>query len=110
MRGNHRLWGRQDYCEPPALAPAALASVRLCTVRPRWADRIQRHNWHEVRLHGRLIGYVATRMAGQCWRGVDMDFWLLAASDWNRADPPHAHAVLALLSAAGTVPVPLLSD
>ena len=29
----------------------------------------------------------------------DMDDWFLVAWDWNRADPPHAHAVLRLLDA-----------
>lgn len=106
MRGNHRLWGRQDYCEPPALNPAALAGVRLCTVRPRWADRAQRHNWHEVRLDGQLLGYVTTRMAGQFWRTEDMDGWIPAASDWNRTDPDHAHAILRLLEDASLGPRP----
>jgi hypothetical protein len=97
MRGNHQLWGRQDYTEPTPLPLAACARVKACEIIPRNLDRTKPHNWHAVRVGESVIGFVATRMAGQCWRCTEMDHWRYAASDWNRSDPPHAHAVLQLL-------------
>lgn len=99
MRGNHRIWGRQDYTEPPPLPPEALARIAACTIIPRAPDRTKPLCRHDVHLNGVLIGGVATRMAGQyCWfLGADDGF--VVASEWNHADPMHAHAVLRLLDA-----------
>lgn len=99
MRGNHIIWGRQDYVEPPPLPPEALARVAMCSVMPRWPDRTKPYNWHEVWAGDDVIGFVKTGLGGQSYRTPDMDDWFLVAWDWNRADPPHAHAVLRLLDA-----------
>ena len=100
MRGNHRIWGRQDYTEPPPLPPEALARIAACTVTPRSPDRTQPLCWHEVRIDGVLIGMVATRLAGQCCRLPGDDEGFVVTSDWNRADPMYGHAILRLLDEA----------
>ena len=101
MRGNHRIWGRLDYSVPPPLPPEALARIAACTVTPRAPDRTKPLCWHEVRVGGVLIGMVAKRLAGQCCRFPgDDEGYIVAASEWNRADPMHAHAILRLLDAA----------
>lgn len=100
MRGNHRLLGPQDYTEPPPLATAALARIATCSITPRTPGREKPHNWHEVRIGGALVGFVTTRLVGQCYRTPEMSDWFLAAGDWNRADPPHGHAVSQLLEKA----------
>lgn len=93
MRGNHRVWGRQDYTEPPPISPSDRARVAECDV-----VRVEGMNtWHSVHRNGQLIGYVATRFAGQIFRTVEMEDWMYAIGDWNRSDPPHAHAVLAVI-------------
>lgn len=104
MRGNHRIWGRQDYTEPAPLPPAALQRVGQVQIRPREGFK----TWQEAVLDGELIGYVATRIGGQLWRTSDMEDWQFAASDWNRADPPHGRAILALLEHRG-LPCPILA-
>lgn len=93
MRGNHRVWGRQDYTEPAPLTPPARQLVGRVQLRIREGFK----TWYEVVLDGEVIGYVTTRMCGQLWRTHDMDDWQFAASDWNRADPPHSLAIIALL-------------
>jgi hypothetical protein len=100
MRGNHRIWGRQDYTEPPPLPSADLSRVAACSVKPRTPDRNAPHNWHEVRVGGVFVGYVTTRMGGQSYRLPDWQEWFPAASDWHPSDPTHAHAILCLLDAA----------
>ncbi|TJZ75619.1 hypothetical protein [Chitiniphilus eburneus] len=97
MRGNHRIWGRQDYTEPSPLPPADLARIAACTVTPRSPDRIQPLCWHDVRVGGVLIGMVATRLAGQCCRLPGDEVGFVVTSEWNRADPMHARAILRLL-------------
>ncbi len=97
MRGNHRVWGRQDYVEPSALSPGSFSRVRTCLVKPRDPNRANPWNSHEVYSDGILIGYVTTRLSGQQYRTKNMDYWLFAANDWNQDDPPHAHAILKLL-------------
>lgn len=93
MRGNHRVWGRQDYTEPAPLTPPARQLVGRVQLRIREGFK----TWREVVLDGEVIGYVTTRLCGQLWRTCDMANWQFAASDWNRADPPHSLAILALL-------------
>ena len=100
MRGNHRVLGRQDYTEPSPLPSVALARIATCTVTPRSPDRTKRLCWHEVRIDGVLIGMVATRLAGQYCRLPGDDEGFVVASNWNRADPMHALAILRLLDAA----------
>lgn len=100
MRGNHRLWGRQDYVEPLPLPPELAARVAACAVTPRSPDRAERWNWHEVRLDGKLLGYVTTRLEGQQFRTADMEFWCPVQEESNLADLPHARAILHLLDAA----------
>lgn len=97
MRGNHRIWGRQDYVEPAPLPPEALERVASCVITPRYPDRVTPNAWHEVRVGGELIGFVTTRLAGQSFRTPVMEDWFLVSWDWNRADPLHAHAILRLL-------------
>lgn len=100
MRGNHHIWGRQDYIEPSPLPPEALARIAACTVTPRAPDRTKPSCWHDVHIGDVLIGKVATRIAGQyCWLPDD-DGGFLVAGDLNPADPTHGHAILWLLDAA----------
>lgn len=99
MRGNHRIWGRQDYKEPPPLPPEALARITACTVAPRWPDRSDKWNWHSVCIGDSLVGYVKTGLGGQSYRTPEMDDWFFAAREWNHADPLHGHAILRLLEA-----------
>ena len=93
MRGNHRIWGRQDYREPEPLAVDQREVVAQCDVS-RLAER---KTWWTVRVAGFLVGYVSTRAGGQFYRALNMGEWMFAASDWNRSDPQHGHAILALL-------------
>lgn len=93
MRGNHRIWGRQDYVEPDRLGDTELAAVAACTVSPHPGTK----TWHAVHRDGGLIGYVSTRLGGQFYRTPHMEDWMFVVSDWNRADPKHAHAVLRLV-------------
>jgi hypothetical protein len=97
MRGNHLYWGRQDYREPEPMTAERRDIVAECDVS-LVADR---KTWWSVHLAGVLVGYVSTRAAGQVYRTPNMDDWMFAASDWNRSDPQHAHAILALLDSAG---------
>lgn len=100
MRGNHRIWGRLDYLEPPPLPREALARIAACTVTPISPDRTEPLCWHEVRIGARLIGMVAKRLAGQCARLPGDVTGLVVESEWNRADPMYGHAILWLLDAA----------
>ena len=93
MRGNHIHWGRMDYTEPSPLSSVDLASVAECDVALLEGTK----TWHVVRRCGQVIGYVTTRCGGQSYRTSEMECWMPAASDWNRSDPAHAHAVLKLL-------------
>jgi len=102
VRGNHRVWGRLDYSEPPPLPPESLARIAACTVTPRSQDHTKPLCWHEVRIGGLLIGMVAKRLAGQCCRFPGDDKGIVVASEWNHADPMYAYAILRLLDAAET--------
>lgn len=93
MRGNHRIWGRQDYVEPAPLSAEKREVVAFCAV----TLVAGRSTWWAVHLAGLFLGFVSTRAAGQTYRTPGGDDWLFAAGDWNRSDPPHAHAILALL-------------
>jgi hypothetical protein len=93
MRGNHRIWGRQDYTEPAPLGTAERGRIAECEVSLR--DGLK--TWFEVRYCGQLIGYVTTRCHGQDYRTLKDESWWPAAGDWNRSDPPHGHAILKLL-------------
>ena len=53
-----------------------------------------------MRNDGVLFGMVATRLAGQYCRLPGDDEGFVVASEWNLADPMHAHAILRLLDAA----------
>jgi hypothetical protein len=97
MRGNHRIWGRQDYVEPQPISIDDRDKIASCVVTPRFSDRTNPNNWHEVRVNGVLIGFVKTSIDGQCFRTPGMEFWLTAAMDWNRSDPHHSYAILRLL-------------
>jgi hypothetical protein len=74
--------------------------IAACIVTPRSPDRTKPLCWHEVRIDGMLIGMVATRLAGQYCRLPGDDEGFVVASNWNRADPMHALAILRLLDAA----------
>ena len=97
MRGNHRIWGRQDYREPDPIAADLREVVAACDVSLVTGFK----TWWSVRLAGMLIGYVSTRAGGQFYRTPHTDGWLFAVADWNRSDPQHGHAVLALLDHVG---------
>lgn len=93
------MLGRQDYDEPEALRPDQLVKLEGLGVRPRNADKVALNNWHEVHRDGQLLGYVTTRISGQMFRTPELEFWVPAVDDWCRADPPHAHAILQLITA-----------
>lgn len=93
MRGNHRLWFRNDYTPPPALPVEQLARVRSVTVTPKEGTK----TWNEVWSNGLLIGYVTSRTYGQSFRRPHHDGWVFAANDHCDGEPPHARAILALL-------------
>lgn len=93
MRGNHRVWFRNDYTPPPALTLEQLDRVRSVTATAKEGTK----TWHEVWSDGVLIGYVTTRMGGQSFRRPHHDGWVFAANDYRECEPPHARAILALL-------------
>lgn len=95
MRGNHVIWGRQDYVEPPPLPSESLRRISDCHVRLKEGTK----TWHEVWIGGKLIGYVTSRLAGQSFRTLEMDSWMPVVSTSNRQDPKHAQAILGLLDA-----------
>jgi len=94
MRGNHRCLGRQDYKEPDPLSEEQRQKVASVTVVPVEGKK----TFVAVVQESRLIGYVRTR-CNQVYRTPEMapDDWIFVASDWNRSDPPHGHAIVALL-------------
>jgi hypothetical protein len=89
------------------MLPADRQAVESTQVRLRDGFK----TWFEVIRNGEVIGYVTTRHGGQLWRSSPMADWQFAASDWNRGDPAHGHAVLALLKHVEeihqTVPLPI---
>lgn len=93
MRGNHRIWGRQDYREPEPIPADQREVVAHCDV----SLVTDRKTWWSVHLAGLLVGYVSTRAGGQVYRTPEMGDWMFAAGDWSRSDPQHGHAILALL-------------
>jgi hypothetical protein len=93
VRGNHRFWGRQDYTEPAPLPNEQHQQVASVTVVPVDGKK----TWRAVIRGECLVGYVTTRIAGQYYRTPTMTDWLFVVGDWNRADPPHGHAIAALL-------------
>lgn len=93
MRGNHRIWFRQDYTPPPCLTPEQLQRVGTVSVCPKEGTK----TWHAVSSEGVLLGYVTTRSYGQNFRRPDHVDWTPAAGDWRRDEPQHARAILALL-------------
>lgn len=94
MRGNHRIIGRDDYVRPPALTLDQLQRVLTITVVPK--DGLK--TWHEARSGGAIVGYVTTRLGGQSYRLPNQENWCFAANDWCDGEPPHARAILALLT------------
>lgn len=94
MRGNHRIWGRQDYTPPPALTPLELERISTVTIRPREGTTTWFEGWSA---EGLLLGYVSSRMSGQAFRRPWHDLWIPANVDSRPEDPRHARAILALL-------------
>lgn len=99
MRGNHRLWGRDDYTEPLPMSPEDIDKVNAVNVAPK-GDGYK--TWFSVFKENKLIGYVTTRCGGQAFRTPNMDSWTWAASTWNNSDPKHGRAILALLREVDT--------
>lgn len=101
-----RIIFRQDYTEPPMQPAPALARLATVAVTPTPGTS----TWNTVCRSGVVIGYVTSRMHGQYWRTPTHEDWIPAFGTSNRADPPHAHALLELLDymdcAAATSPVP----
>ena len=95
MRGNHYVWGRQDYVEPAQLDSAACAAIAQCATTLEAGYK----TWFRVEREGRFLGHVSTRVHGQYWRVPGMAHWAFVVGDWNRSDPAHGHAILALLDA-----------
>ena len=97
MRGNHRIWGRDDYTSPPAMTPEEVAIVRQCAVAPIEGLRLYR----QVSIDGQLVGQVKSYAFGQFYRHHNDSEWRFVCGDWNSADPKHGRAILALLGTRG---------
>lgn len=93
MRGNHRIWGRDDYVEPVGLPPEQKAVIAQLTVYPTPGRRIS----FNVEKDGEFIGQVRTTFGGQMYRRSPEDEFFYAAFKWNSTDPHHGHALLALM-------------
>ena len=93
MRGNHRIWFRNDYTPPEALTLEQLERVRSVTTTPKDGTR----TWHEVWTGATLMGFVTKRMGGLSYRRLDHEGWTYAAKDQRDDEPPHGRAILALL-------------
>lgn len=95
MRGNHRIWGRDDYVEPAGLTPEQKAVIAQLTVYPT----PERRTCFNVEKGGKFIGQVRTTFGGQMYRRSPEDEFFYAAFKWNSTDPQHGHALLALMEA-----------
>jgi hypothetical protein len=96
MRGNHPIWGRDDYNEPTPMTQEQRDKVAQVTIAKSPGFK----TWHDVSLNGKRIGRVSSRTYGQFFRPADMPaHWdhCLAARNWNSADPPHGWAILRLI-------------
>jgi len=103
MRGNHVHLGRQDYVEPEAMSDVDRRAVAAIEVLPVAGKK----TWFAAHRDGELLGFVTTRIGGQYMRQPSDADWCLAAIDWNRSDPRHGHALMALIAriaAVGEVP------
>lgn len=102
----NRILGRQDYQEPPPINSheCALIAQYRCVASREGFDKA--HHWHKVYRGDVLVGFVATRMAGQVYRLVHEppEDAKLAAIDWNRKDPLHAKAILSLIDLGNPPP------
>ena len=93
MRGNHRIWGRNDYNEPAPMTREQQDKVASVTL----TRTPNRRTWHDVFLNGGFIGQVSMAAWGQFFKPPGAPEKTLAASNWNSADPPHGWAILRLI-------------
>lgn len=100
MRGNHRLFGRNDLVLPAALTPEELRQIAMVSVRLREGTK----TWFEAWCDGVLLGHVSTRLHGQVYRRPSDQGWVDASSYWHDGEPRHARAVLALLQVSAHKP------
>jgi len=94
MRGNHIIWGRADADIPDATDERQRAEIQKCKL----TQTKDRKTWFDVELDGKKLGRVRTIFGA-------MEYWPAGAktsrhagSQWSPNDPPHALAILALLS------------
>jgi hypothetical protein len=102
MRGNHRIWGRNDYNEPAPMTQEQRDQAASVTVTRSPGFK----TWHDVFLNGKHLGRVSSRPWGQFFRAADMPgHWdnCLAVRKWNSADPPHGWSVLRLIELQATL-------
>jgi hypothetical protein len=93
MRGNHRIWGRNDYNEPAPMNQKQRDQIAVASV----FKTPNRKTWYDVFLDGKYIGRVTSRTYGQFFRTPSMADYCLAKSHWNNSDPPHGWAILRLI-------------
>lgn len=93
MRGNHRIWGRQDYDPPPPMCDADRARVDAVSCKPVEGTK----TWQAVFREHVLLGYVTRRLVGYQYRLPNDEGWRWVANVQNEADPFCGTAILALL-------------
>lgn len=99
MRGHFQQLGRNDYVEPARLSDENLSRIAQCRIAPLAKNTGAPWKSHEVIRSGHVIGFVTTRFEGQLYKPDLAQEWRFAASDWNRSDPMHGKAIVALLDA-----------
>ena len=94
MRGNHRIWGRQDYAPPPALTKEQLAVVAKYELRPMVGRRCPTF---EVFHDGALVAWVRNAVGGPQFNRLGPEpFWLWTpyTHDVRSDEPPFARSIL----------------
>jgi len=94
MRGNHRIWGRQDYTPPPALTEKQLAVVASYELRPMEG---RRRPTFEVYHEGALVAWVRSGVGGPEFMRVMPDpfwNWTPFTQDVRPDDPPYARSIV----------------
>lgn len=97
MRGNHIIYGRNNPPEPDVTTEKDRAIIAKCTLQ-RTAGK---KTWWNVLQGDRLVGHVRTTWGGQEFvlPGEHFQTRKHAGFTWGEGDPPHALAILKLLSA-----------
>lgn len=87
------------YTEPAPLTADKRALVQSIKLEPTHSRLLF---WATI--HGLRLGQVGTFMASQVYRVKETDDLIHCVFDWNSTDPPHSHAILALIEEYGSCP------